>query len=154
MSLSIFAFCQFTIDLEVLARLAFGAQQLHGFTNTLLGATLILAPSVLLGRPLCQAFLRWWNARLDPAQIRWMWIDPVIPWKAACLGGVLGIYSHVLLDAIMHADAHLWAPVSSANPLLGLLSYQALHGLCLSSLLLGVFLMGVAKGRKMRKAEG
>ncbi len=34
MSLTVFAFGQFTMDLEVLARIALGAPQLHGFTNT------------------------------------------------------------------------------------------------------------------------
>ncbi len=38
MSLSVFAFCQFTMDLEVLARISLGVQQRHGFTNTLVGA--------------------------------------------------------------------------------------------------------------------
>ncbi len=41
MSLTVFAFSQITMDLEVLARIALGAQQLHGFTNTVLGATAI-----------------------------------------------------------------------------------------------------------------
>jgi hypothetical protein len=35
MSLTVFALCQFTMDLEVLARIALGARQLHGFTKPL-----------------------------------------------------------------------------------------------------------------------
>jgi hypothetical protein len=85
-SLSVFALCQFTMDLEVAGRIAVGADQLHGFTNTLLGATVILVPSVLVGRPAAQAFLRWWNSRLSPSQARWMWISPVVSWKAAWIG--------------------------------------------------------------------
>ncbi len=108
MSLTVFAFSQFTMDLEVLVRIAVGAHQLHGFTNTLVGATVVLVPSVLLGRSISQAFLRWWNSRLSPSQARWMWVDPVIGWKAAWIGGILGVYSHLILDAVMHADAHPW----------------------------------------------
>ncbi len=92
MSLTVFAFSQFTMDLEVLARIAVGAHQLHGFTNTLVGATVVLVPSVLLGRPISQAFLHWWNSRLSPSQARWMWVDPVIGWKAAWIGGILGVW--------------------------------------------------------------
>ena len=71
MSLSVFAFCQIMMDLEVLGRLLVGAPQIHGFTNTALGATVILVPSVLLGRPVCQVFLRWWNSQLNLVQARW-----------------------------------------------------------------------------------
>ncbi len=153
MSLTVFAFCQITMDLEVLARMALGVQQLHGFTNTVLGATVLLVPSVFVGRLVCQAFLRWWNSRLSPRQARWMRVDPVVPWKAAWIGGTLGVYSHVFLDASMHPDAHPWAPLSSVNPLVGLLSSDALNGLCLGSLLVVVFLMGTQKIRKMRNGS-
>jgi hypothetical protein len=152
MSLSVFAFSQFTMDLEVLTRIAVGAHQLHGFTNTILGATVILVPSVLLGRPACQAFLHWWNSRLSKAQARWMWADPVIGWKAAWIGGILGIYSHLILDAAMHPDARPWAPLSSANPLVGLLSYEGLNALCLWTLVGGMIALGARSAWKIRKA--
>lgn len=149
MSLAVFAFCQFTMDLEVLARIALGAHQLHGFTNTLVGVTVILVPSVLLGRPISQMFLRWWNSRLSLSQARWMGVNPTIGWKAAWIGGTLGVYSHVILDAVMHADAHPWTPISSVNPLVGLLSYQALNLLCLGSLIGGVIALGARRGWKL-----
>lgn len=151
MSLSVFAFCQITMDLEVLARIAVGAHQLHGFTNTLLGATVILVPSVLVGRPAARVFMRWWNSRLSPSQARWMWVDPVIRWKSAWVGGVLGIYSHLILDAVMHPDAHPWAPLSSVNPFVGLLSYEGLNALCLWTLVGGVIALGVRRGWKFRR---
>ncbi len=152
MSLAVFAFCQLTMDLEVAARMALGAQQLHGFTNTVLGATAILVPSALVGRPVAQVFLRWWNSRLSPSQARWLWVEPAIPWKAAWTGGILGIYSHVFLDAVMHADARPWAPFSSANPLVGLLSVDGLNLLCLWTLVGGVIALGTRRGWKLRKA--
>lgn len=81
MSLSVFAFCQTTMDLEVLARIAVGAHQLHGFTNTLLGATVILVPSVLVGRPAARVFMRWWNSRLSPSQARWILLSAHLVWS-------------------------------------------------------------------------
>lgn len=152
MSLTVFAFCQFTMDLEVLARITLGADQLHGFTNTAMGATLILVPSVLVGRPACQAFLHWWNSRLSPSQARWMEVDAAIGWKAAWTGGILGIYSHVVLDAVMHSDARPWAPLSSVNPLVGLLSYQTLNELCLWTLAGSVIALGAKRVWMLQKS--
>ncbi len=57
------------------------------------------------------------------------------------------------LDAVMHSDAHPWAPVSSVNPFVGLLSVDELNALCLGSLLVGVLLMGTQKVRKMRNGS-
>jgi len=131
--------------------MALGAQQLHGFTNTLLGATMILVPSVLLGRPACQGFLRWWNSRLSLAQVRWIGVDPVIGCKAAWIGGTLGVvYSHLILDAVMHLDAHPWAPFSSVNPFVGLLSVDELNGLCWWSLMVGIFVIGTKRAWNLR----
>jgi hypothetical protein len=152
MSLSVFVFCQITMDLEVLGRLLVGAPQIHGFTNTALGATVILVPSVLLGRPVCQAFLRWWNSQLNPVQARWLSVDPVITLKAAWIGGVLGIYSHVVLDALMHPDANPWAPFSPKNPFVGILSIESLNALCWWTIVIGIFVMGTAKVWTKRKA--
>ena len=66
-------------------------------------------------------------------------------------GGVLGIYSHLILDAVMHSDAHPWAPLSSANPFVGLLSYEGLNALCLWTLVGGVITLGVRRGWKFRR---
>ncbi len=153
-SLTVFAFCQFTMDLEVLTRVVLGAQQLHGFTNTILGATVILMPSVLLGRPVCQLFLRWWNSRLSVAQARWLSVDTAIPWRAAWSGGVVGVYSHVFLDALMHPDAQPWAPLSPENPFVGIFPIESLNALCWWSLAIGIVVIGIAKAWKTRKGEG
>ncbi len=150
MSLMVFAFGQVLMDLEVVARVLMGVRPLHGFTNKALGATVVLLPTVLLGRPICQAVLRVWNSRLSPAQTQWLSVDPSIPWQAAWGGGLLGIYSHVFLDAIMHADARPWAPFSSRNPFVGLLGIGTLNALCLGTMVVGfaaLALVGVWKRR-------
>jgi len=85
-SLMVFAFAQFTMDLEVLFRLLTGAERLHGFSNTVIGATV-----VLLGRPLCLAVLRWWNSRLSPRQAVWLSVGPGIDRKAAWVAGIRGV---------------------------------------------------------------
>jgi membrane-bound metal-dependent hydrolase YbcI (DUF457 family) len=43
-------------------------------------------------------------------------------WPAAITGAFVGIYSHVRLDAVMHAEMERFWPLATANPLLGLMS--------------------------------
>ncbi len=148
MSLMVFAFAQFTMDLEVLFRLLMSAERLHGFTNTVIGATVMLFPTVFLGRPICRVILKVWNSRLSSAQAVWLSVGPDITWRAAWGGGLFGVYSHVILDAVMHADAQPWAPVSTANPFLGFLSVGNIDDLCLWSLGIGAVVLVVQRGRR------
>ncbi len=143
LSLTMFALVQVTMDLEVVLRLILGSSQLHGFTNTIISATLILMVTVPLGKPICEWALRWWNRNLSPAQAQWLQVSVSISWKAAWIGAVLGAYSHLLLDAIMHADARPWMPFSDVNTLVGLISIDRLNLFCLLSLLIGGIFIAV-----------
>ncbi len=80
-----------------------------------------------------------------------MWVDPVVPWNVAWVGGALGVYSHVFLDAIMHPDARPWAPFFPDNPFVGLISVGGLNALCVASLLVGIILLGVQEGIRIRR---
>ena len=157
LSLSMFVLTQITMDLEVLMRLMLGAFPLHGYTNTILGATAVLVVTVVFGKPFCEWALRWWNRKLSPVQSRWLRVSESIPWTAACLGGVLVVFSHLALDAIMHADARPWLPFYEDNPFLGLFSIEQLNLFCLISLLVGVVVMavyGVLRGRQTTSHSG
>ena len=156
LSFTVFAFSQVAMDLEVLGRILAGSEGLHGLSNTALGATIILVPSVLIGRPLGQWALRWWNSRLSPSQARWVSVAPGISWKAAWIGGVLGVYSHFFLDAVMHVDAEPWAPFSEENPWLGLISIRELDSLCFWMIGIGLGALAISwswRARGTRKRE-
>jgi hypothetical protein len=153
MSLSVFLLTQITMDLEVLIRIMFGVSHLHGFTNTIAGATLVLVISVPLGKPVCEWALRWWNRNLSPAQARWLQVAENISWKAAWSGGIMGVYSHLILDAIMHADAKPLMPFSEINSFLGLISADRLDLLCVVCLLVGGLIM-VIHGVLMAQLPG
>ena len=153
MSLTVFAFSQVLMDVEVLIRIAVGSTRLHGFTNTILGASVVLVPAAFVGRPVCQFCLRWWNAHLSDELRPWLTFPENISWPAAWSGAALGVYSHWLLDAMMHADALPLAPFSTANPFLSWMSISGLHMLCLGSLGIGAALLLVivvrtARGRR------
>jgi len=55
----------------------------------------------------------------------------------AFLSAFIGTFSHVLLDSIMHADVEPFFPITTDNAILGLITVEALHKLCLYSGLLG-----------------
>lgn len=57
------------------------------------------------------------------------------------LGGVSGGLTHALLDGTMHYDMHPFRPLTAANPLLGLLSLDALHLLCVLTGAVGILLL-------------
>lgn len=137
MSFTVFALSQIMMDVEVVGRLLVSAERLHGFTNTLGGATVVLVPAVFIGRPAYRGFLDWWNRHLSPAQSKLMSVDASISWKVASVGAMLGVYSHWFLDAMMHADARAMWPFSTGNPFISWLSIGELNALCVASLIVG-----------------
>jgi hypothetical protein len=143
MSLMVFGFSQVAIDIEPLIRLIRGDAVVHGFTHTFVGATLIGAASVLLGRPVCQLLLDHWRPPESAGFESFVRGPAVISWPAAAWGAFIGTYSHVVLDAIMHADTRPLAPFSDANAFLGLLAAGAMHFWCAMSGAAGaVFILG------------
>jgi len=60
-----------------------------------------------------------------------------IPWWVAFLSSFIGAYSHVVIDSIMHADLEPFAPLSTTNNLLGIISASLLHKVCIYSGMFG-----------------
>ena len=138
-SFTVFALVNILVDIEPVVRVITGADRLHAHAHTYLGATVIAIPSAIYGRPVCEWALRLWNSRLDPAQARWLRFEPVIPRGAAWCGSLLGAWSHVALDSIMHPDMDPLWPLAPGNARLGLISVEAL-----SWALVGLGVAGVA----------
>lgn len=137
-SLMVFAFSQVAMDVEPAAHMIRGDAVLHGFAHTYVGATLVAALSVVAGRPICQTLLQRWPPDPGSPFLTWLVGPARIPWPAAIVGAVLGTYSHVLLDSIMHADIRPLAPFAETNAMLGAMSIGALHLLCVAAGGLGV----------------
>jgi len=67
------------------------------------------------------------------------------------MGGILGAYSHVALDSIMHADMTPLAPWTQANPWLHALTLTELEVSCVLSGVIGLLVLsGYALARKLR----
>ncbi len=130
-SLTIFAFAQIVIDLQPLAAMLGADIEVHGFTHTYLGATLVGAISGIFGKPLCEQGLRLWNRDMSLSKSHPLWHFPEkISWLIVISSALIGTYSHVLLDCIMHAEIQPFYPLAAENALFGLVEMDELHKLC------------------------
>jgi len=53
-----------------------------------------------------------------------------ISWSAAATGALIGTFSHVFLDSMMHSDMNPLAPFNATNGLLHLMPVGRLYLLC------------------------
>jgi membrane-bound metal-dependent hydrolase YbcI (DUF457 family) len=128
-SFMVFGGSQVLMDIEPLIGLLQDKPVLHGYTHTLAGALLIGLVAGIIGRPVSAAVLRLLDVDHAP-----------FTWRAAFAGAFAGTFSHIALDALMHADIRPWWPLAQGNGLLGLTPVGVLHLLCVA---LGVLGAGV-----------
>lgn len=147
-SLMVFGFRQVAIDLEPLIRILRGDAELHGFPHTYVGATLVALASIVVGRPICQYLLRYWNPAPTSRLLNWLPTPKSIPSSVATVGAFIGTYSHPLLDSVMHSDMRPLAPLSDDNALLHVITVENRRLACVLSGVLGVlFLFAAARLR-------
>ena len=133
---SFLAFCatNVLIDVESLVNLLRGNDPVHAFFHTYVGATLAAAGASALG----------WTAVRSGRRIGlpnlFGWLDLALP--AIVAGALLGAWSHVALDSVMHSDIRPWAPFSAANPMLRLVPLGWLHLGCVAAGALGLMVLG------------
>lgn len=128
-SFTLFGFSQVLIDVEPLIHMIRGDAILHGPTHTYLGALLLTPIAVVVGRPICNGLLRYWNYGLNSSS-SWRILPIPIPWKAAWIGALVGMLSHILLDSIMHMDMRPWMPLSISNFMFHIINVDNLHIFC------------------------
>ncbi len=125
----VFGWTQIVMDVQPLIVMISGEGHLHGFTHTYLGAVLIAIVSALSGKYLSEIGLRFLgNVASSPVKIGW-WVS--------FSSALIGSFSHVLLDSIVHADVEPYYPITSHNEHYNLLSFVAVHKLCLYAALAG-----------------
>ncbi len=147
-SLVIFGWTQILMDLQPLIVLLTGRGELHGFTHTYLGATLIALFAALTGKLIIDRA----GAALAPQERK-----PVLmPWWIALLSAFIGSLSHVALDSILYPYMQPLGPVSPANHLLGLVPECMLHDTLIYSGLIGtaLYVVGtVVVSRRTRRVQ-
>jgi hypothetical protein len=142
-SFTVFVFSQVLIDLESLYFLLGDEWPVHRFFHSYAGASLIALASFLIGRPVCGVALAILRRSLRLTKSGFWTATALISIPAALSGAVIGAYSHVALDSIMHSDMHPLAPWTEENTLLHVISVDELHLYCVVAGLLGAFGLGL-----------
>ncbi len=133
-SLAAFVVANVAIDLEPAYYLWVDQDPLHRELHTWLGASLLALVLCLLW-----SLARRLLSRL-PVIRRWHWLAALgaVPVLAVGSGLLLGVWSHIALDSVMHADMMPFAPFRGDNPWWGQVPLEPLHWLCIMTGIAGV----------------
>jgi len=102
----------------------------HRMTHTLLGAA-VVAGLVVCMMALIRQMPRLQSMTTDDGECS-LW--------GISVGALVGTWSHVLLDSIVHLDVRLFAPFNDALPFYGLLEWEQVNLLCIVSAAVGLLL--------------
>ena len=140
-SFAIFCYSQVVTDLESGFYLFRGEYPVHRFFHTYLGASLVGLVCALTGRFGYQLSMRVWQAWFPPRLNGSSRGSVSMSWRVAFVSALVGTYSHVFLDSIMHRDITPWSPFTNANPMLDIVNVSLLHLLCLALGLVGTLIL-------------
>lgn len=129
-NLTTFILIQIVIDLEVLWNLWRDHERLHAFFHSYVGASVIMLVFILI--------MPFFYAQLSQ-NFRYISI---------ITGAVIGAWSHVFLDSLMHADLLPWFPFRSDNFMLNKISLLSLHLGCVFSALMGSVILILVHKKK------
>ena len=145
-SWSIFTLTNIFIDLEPITYFLFTGIPSHRFFHSIFGATLIGLICALFFRKLCGNYIMKWNKNLHPIDRAWLEVrNSKINLFEALLGGLIGAWSHLILDSIMHHDIKPFWPFSSENILLNICSNNTIIYACLCLMILGLVIYVLKK---------
>jgi hypothetical protein len=153
MSITTFAMAQVAMDLEPLVHIIRHDPAVHGPVHTYAGATVVGVARWALGLWAARPALAWFERSGGAGLLAWLREPARIPSFAALAGALLGTWSHVALDGVMHADLRPLAPWSDANPTLGLLSLGALHAFCVVTAALGIVILSWRTAARAARGE-
>lgn len=139
-SLISFGLAQVAIDIEPGIGMLTGASVLHGWTHTVAGAAAIAAAVTLVGPWIIRPVVARWNTEVSHYRLAWLMVDPPCRWPAVATGAFFGTLSHVLLDALIHADMAPFAPLFEGNPMLGWVKHDTVYRACTLGALVGSLL--------------
>lgn len=144
--ISFLAFCaaNVLIDTEPLYYMLTHQYPLHRFFHTFVGVAVAIGLTVAL-------FIG-----LQKVAAKVCFIPNLFGWKSLTVlpivvGAVLGGYTHIVLDGLMHGDIQPLTPFNATNPFQGLVSLGALHWFCAYAGGLGLVAAGIRKLMQHRR---
>lgn len=150
-----FGIAQVAMDIEPGIGMLTGADVLHGSTHTILGALLIACLVMLIAPIVCNFLQIRLNKEVIQYKQPWLVQSAALPKSAVIFGAFFGTLSHVALDSLMHHDMHPLMPFSKENPLLGLVSHDAVYQVCAIAGVLGaVALLAMKWVSHSRQVDG
>lgn len=144
-SWTVFALANILIDLEPISLFLLSSDPAHPWLHTLPGAVLVAFLAAVPGRRPCEALLRAWNLKLSFRQARWLGVESQINRAAAWAGALLGTFSHLALDALMHPDVRPLWPLVADNPWRGGVPLDVLHWGCVGAGGLALLMWGIQR---------
>ena len=139
-SWSTFALTNVLIDCEPLYYFFTTGALSHKFFHTIIGGSIIAIICATLGKPICEFGLRIWNKNFKMENKKWLKTDSKISKISSWSCALIGAYSHLLFDSIMHRDMTPFSPFSNHNGLLRIISIENLHYICLGLFAMGIFI--------------
>ena len=140
-SWSIFALTNIIIDTEVIYYILTIGEASHKFFHTLIGSSIVALSCAIIGIPICERLLKFWNKNLQNEKslekLKWLSTDTNITIFSSFTGAFVGAYSHIILDSLMHFDVKPFEPFFSKT-FVGIISSDLLH-----ILLVGLFFFGL-----------
>lgn len=156
LSLGVFAVVQIAIDIEPVWKSLTSAPTLHGPSHGLLVALAISAVLIVpakYGVTWFYRVLRGLIERHGRSFVRLAAELRPVRWSGAVVAAAFGAISHVLLDAVVHADVRPFAPWTDANPLHVPGSFWWVHGVCATLGVAGMVWWLIA-GRRRAQVHG
>ncbi len=144
-SLRAFILVQVVIDFETAWNIVRGNNRLHTVFHSYMGATVAMLCAFGLV-VLSNAIIRQVQAR--PFQLRSFEI------RSSVFGIIVGGWSHVFLDSIMHADLYPFYPLGRQQPQLAMWSLEKLHAICLLGFVLGGVILIIRSVAEYLRGKG
>ena len=129
-SLIVFGWAQILMDLQPLFVIITGQGNLHGFSHTYIGATLIALISAFTGKWIYEMVMVFIKKDFTEYQKKLFDVPKKITTGVCIVSAFIGTYSHIVLDSIMHGDVEPFYPINLENNLHLILSIKDLYKLC------------------------
>lgn len=152
-SLIIFGWAQILMDLQPLFAIITSVGKLHGFSHTYIGATLIAFISAFTGKWIYGMVMVFIKKDFTEYQKKLFDVPKKLTTGVCIISALLGTYSHVILDSIMHGDVEPFYPVNLENNLHLVLSIENLYKLCLYTGIVGTVIFFVVRYFSLKKCN-
>ncbi|MCH7772021.1 MAG: DUF4184 family protein [Bacteroidetes bacterium] len=150
-SLIIFGWAQILMDLQPLFVIITGQGNLHGFSHTYIGATLIALISAFTGKWIYEMVMVFIKSDFTEYQKKLFDVPKKLTTGVCIVSAFIGTYSHVLLDSIMHSDVEPFYPINLENNLHFILSIENLYKLCVYTGIVGSLIYFLIRYTRLKK---